>query len=128
MFKKSKGFTLIELMIVVAIIGILAAIAIPNFMAYQCKAKTTEAKSILGNLRTLQETYFAEESKYANSTGSLKFDMNLKNYTTISVVGANGSWTATVTGDPDGDGNNDVWSFASNNDSGIWNSTPDCGQ
>ena len=59
-----KGFTLIELMIVVAIIGILAAIAIPNFLNYQCKAKQSEAKSNLGTIRSMQEAYFAEYDTY----------------------------------------------------------------
>jgi len=62
--RKDKGFTLIELMIVVAIIGILAAIAIPNFMNYQCKAKQSEAKSNLGTIRTTQEAYYAENNHY----------------------------------------------------------------
>lgn len=62
--QREKGFTLIELMIVVAIIGILASIAIPNFLAYQKRAKTAEAKQELANIRTLQETYWADASTY----------------------------------------------------------------
>jgi type IV pilus assembly protein PilA len=54
------GFTLIELMIVVAIIGILAAIAIPNFLKFQLRSKTGEAKTNLAALRTAEEGYFAE--------------------------------------------------------------------
>ena len=50
--KEARGFTLIELMIVVAIIGILAAIAIPNFMTYQAKARQSEAKVNLGGIFT----------------------------------------------------------------------------
>ena len=58
--RKEQGFTLIELMIVVAIIGILAAIAIPNFLQYQLKSKQTEAKTNLGGIRT-NEVAFAGE-------------------------------------------------------------------
>ena len=65
---KSKGFTLIELMIVVAIIGILAAIAIPNFIRYQLKSKTTEAKTVMGGIKTSQEAFRAEIDNYANIT------------------------------------------------------------
>lgn len=62
--RNQKGFTLIELMIVVAIIGILAAIAIPNFMTFRMKAKTAEAKSNLGSIRTCEEAYNAEKDVY----------------------------------------------------------------
>jgi len=61
---KSKGFTLIELMIVVAIIAILAAIAIPNYLRFAMKSKTAEATTNLGAIRTCEEAYYAEEDTY----------------------------------------------------------------
>ena len=68
LLKSSKGFTLIELMIVVAIIGILAAIAIPNFMTYQAKARQSEAKVGLGGIFTSATSYAAEKSDFVNAT------------------------------------------------------------
>lgn len=59
-----KGFTLIELMIVVAIIGILAAIAIPNFIRYQLRSKTSEARSTIGAIRTNLEAFKADYDEY----------------------------------------------------------------
>ena len=62
--KGQKGFTLIELMIVVAIIGILAAIAIPNFLQYQLKSRQSEAKTNLGAIRTSEVAFQAERGCY----------------------------------------------------------------
>ena len=64
--KKSaqKGFTLVELMIVVAIIGILAAIAIPQFAAYRARAFNSASLSDLKNFKTAMEAYFADNQNY----------------------------------------------------------------
>ena len=62
--KNQKGFTLIELMIVVAIIGILAAIAIPNFIRFQAKSKQSEVKSNLGSIGTTAESWHTEKDTY----------------------------------------------------------------
>ncbi|MBF0243416.1 MAG: dolichyl-phosphate-mannose--protein mannosyltransferase [Desulfamplus sp.] len=82
---------------VVAIIGILAAIAIPNFINYQCKAKQSEAKSNLGTIRSMQEAYFAEFDKYGDTMAKIGFATKGKtNYSYTSTGGA--TFTATATG------------------------------
>jgi len=68
--KSKKGFTLIELMIVVAIIGILAAIAIPNFLRFQLKSKSSEGKVNIAAIRTAEESYLAEFGSYVAGTAS----------------------------------------------------------
>ncbi len=61
---RQRGFTLIELMIVVAIIGILAAIAVPNFTRFQAKAKQSEAKANLKAIFVAAKAYFTEHDTF----------------------------------------------------------------
>ena len=61
-----RGFTLIELMIVVAIIGILAAIAIPNFLRYQARSRQSEAKTNLGAIYVGQVSFFGDNGQFSD--------------------------------------------------------------
>jgi len=108
-----KGFTLIELMIVVAIIGILSAIAIPNFVNFRYKAKTSEAKANLGAIRSCEEAYKAEMETYlvCNATpaavpGILKADFSgggVAEFQTIGFVPSGQIYYQyEVAGDPNG--------------------------
>jgi len=92
--KTEKGFTLIELMIVVAIIGILAAIAIPQFSNYRTKAFNAAAVSDLHTARLAEESLFADYQKYGSSavTGAKGSGALLTSASTSPVVA-----TATAT-------------------------------
>lgn len=71
--RTNSGFTLIELMIVVAIIGILAAIAIPNFIKFQARAKQTEVKANLKALYVAQQAFMQATSRYSSSPVTIGF-------------------------------------------------------
>ena len=68
MTKGQKGFSLVELMIVVAIIGILAALAVPKFQSFQAKARQTEGKNNLSHMFTLQMAYHGDNDSYVAVT------------------------------------------------------------
>ena len=74
-----KGFTLIELMIVVAIIGLLAALAIPNFIKFQAKARQTEAKSSLKAVFTAQKAYYGDKQTYYDVFSVIGFEPEMNN-------------------------------------------------
>ena len=121
--KIAKGFTLIELMIVVAIIGILAAIAIPNFLKFQCKAKQTEAKTGLKAVYTTQLAYNGEFGSYLNLTDLTQYggldqktvgNTKYYNYT----ISGGSAFTATAQDTKvrvNTSGPNDVWSISEAN-------------
>ena len=91
-----KGFTLIELMIVVAIIGILSAIAIPNFARYQSKSRQSEAKIALASIYGGEKAFYAEYSAYIGSHDAVGYvPEGFKRYYAIGWLAVN---SATVTG------------------------------
>jgi prepilin-type N-terminal cleavage/methylation domain-containing protein len=72
--KRQAGFTLVELMVVVAIIGLLSAVAVPNFKKYQAKAKMSEAKLQLSALYTAEAAFFSDYNIYAQCLPYMGFD------------------------------------------------------
>jgi type IV pilus assembly protein PilE len=108
--KNESGFTLIELMIVVAIVGILAAIAMPSYSAFLKKSKTTEAKTTLGTLATMEEAYRAEHDTYATVTFDLGFSNTGTTYFVPPTISATqNAFTAQVQGNLDLDPDLDIW-------------------
>jgi type IV pilus assembly protein PilA len=140
MKKLSRGFTLIELMIVVAIIGILAAIAIPNFMRFQARARQSEAKANLKAVFTSTRSVFAEQGRltcgfcgfqpeaqnrytYRTNNGTAEVSIAgtsstaaASNAPDAAVTTTTGQFTANAVGNIDGDDFVDEWAINDNNE------------
>lgn len=107
--RKAKGFTLVELVIVIVIVGILSIVAVPIYRGYTRKAMATEGKSLLGTIQTAQKVYFAEYAMFKNA-GTVKgidteldVDARSNKYFTAFTISATGSgsnaaFTATTSG------------------------------
>lgn len=98
---RGAGFTLIEVMIVVAIVGVLAAIALPNYSDYVKRGKIVEATSALSEVRTRYEQWFLDNRKYTGACAKFKLDGTWptpKSFTIACPTETDIAYTATATG------------------------------
>ena len=94
---KMKGFTLVEVLIVVIIIGILAAIGIPQFAASIEKAKGGEARAGLGHVQTGEKVYYAENEYYTPTIVDLDITLTQRYWTFTISTPSSTTYTATAT-------------------------------
>ena len=90
MYRKMRGITLMELMIVVIILGILAAVAYPNYRDFAARAKRNEAKAALLQIATQQERFYLNNNTYTTDMTQLGFPVG------ADFVTESGSYTITV--------------------------------
>jgi type IV pilus assembly protein PilE len=92
---RSKGFTLIELMIVVGILGILVAIAYPNYTEYVNRGNRSEGQALLNDAAASQERFFAQNNRYVTAAADIA-KLGLRGTTGTTVKSDNGKYTLTV--------------------------------
>jgi len=94
---KKKGFTLVELLVVVAVIGILAAIAIPAYLGVQTRTRREAAVTDMQNLASAMELYYQEHNRYAPSDGTMTDVDEIKDlYRAFRPGSSNFSYSVTV--------------------------------
>jgi len=93
---RSKGFTLVEVLIVVIIIGILAAIGIPQFASSIEKARGGEARAGLGHIQTAEKIYYAENDAYTQNPADLGLSLTTT-YWSFTINTPSGGYVATAT-------------------------------
>ncbi len=101
-----KGFTLIELMIVITIIGILSTIAQPNFARYRVKAKETSLYQMLFVLRDVIDQYYADNGKYPENLALLAENKYIRTVPKDPFTRSNKTWIIIP---PDGEVEGDVY-------------------
>src|SRR5688572_13064264 len=98
--RSERGFTLVELLIVVAIIGVLSTIGVPTVRKLIQKAKKSEAKVNLGGLYTAEQAFYSEYGVFGNRLTKIGFEMDGQNH--LYVIGFSTDTCATLgTAQPD---------------------------